>query len=110
VPLFHGGNTGSNPVARAISALIRWTNLVPVLHSFISRVPATGSEFVADSPLEEAVSSEPVSEVGVFGAWELRVIPRPLWTIIEAEKGYFGLENGGVSVFAPWQLPPLSGS
>jgi hypothetical protein len=38
------------------------------------------------------------------------VIPRPLWTIIEAEKGYFGLENGGVSVFAPWQLPPLSGS
>ena len=34
------------------------------------------------------------------------VIPRPLWTITEAEKGYFGLENGGVSVFAPWQLPP----
>jgi hypothetical protein len=33
------------------------------------------------------------------------VIPKPLWTIIEAEKGYFGLENGGVSVFAPWQLP-----
>ena len=32
-------------------------------------------------------------------------IPRPLWAIIEAEKGYFGLENGGVSVFAPWQLP-----
>jgi hypothetical protein len=37
-------------------------------------------------------------------------IPKPLWTIIVAEKGYFGLENGGVSVFAPWQLPPLSGS
>ena len=24
--------------------------------------------------------------------------------ITEAEKGYFGLENGGISVFAPWQL------
>ena len=59
----------------------------------------------ADSPLEEGVWSEPVSEVGVFGAWELRVIPRPLWTIIEAEKGYFGLENGGVSVFAPGSFP-----
>ena len=49
--------------------------------------------------------ANPSLEVGVFRAWELRVIPRPLWTIIEAEKGYFGLENGGVSVFAPWQLP-----
>ena len=28
--------------------------------------------FATDSPLEEAVSSEPVSEVGFFGAWELR--------------------------------------
>jgi hypothetical protein len=28
----------------------------------------------------------------------------------EAEKGYFGFENGGVSVFPPWQLSPLSGS
>ena len=24
--------------------------------------------------------------------------------ITEAEKGYSGLENGGISVFAPWQL------
>ena len=24
--------------------------------------------------------------------------------ITEAEKGYFGLKNGGISVFAPWQL------
>jgi hypothetical protein len=72
--------------------------------------PPLKNQKFADSPLEEGVWSEPVSEVGFFGAWELRVIPRPLWTIIEAEKGYFGLENGGVSVFAPWQLPPLSGS
>jgi hypothetical protein len=39
------------------------------------------------------------------GAWGTTVIPRPLWTIIGSGKGYFGLENGGVSVFAPWQLP-----
>jgi hypothetical protein len=56
-----------------------------------------------DSPLEERVSSEPVSEVrsrpGNYGT-----IPRGLWMITEAEKGYFGLENGGISVFAPWQL------
>jgi hypothetical protein len=32
-------------------------------------------------------------------------IPKPLWTIIVAEKGYFGLENGGVSVFAPGSFP-----
>jgi hypothetical protein len=55
--------------------------------------------FVADSPQEEGVWSEPVSEVGVFAAWEL------VWTIIVAEKGYFGLKNGGVSVFAPGGFP-----
>jgi hypothetical protein len=30
--------------------------------------------------------------------------------ITEAEKGYFGLENGGISVFAPWPLLLLSRS
>jgi hypothetical protein len=82
-----------------------------------SPVPRAGSfgetpkaTFATDSPLEEGVWSEPVSEVGLSAPGGLRVIPRPLWTIIEAEKGYFGLENGGVSVFGPWQLPPLSGS
>jgi len=26
--------------------------------------------------------------------------------IKKAEEGYFGLENGGISGFAPWQLLP----
>jgi len=33
-------------------------------------------------------------------AWQYGTIPRGLWMITEAEKGYFGLENGGISVFA----------
>jgi hypothetical protein len=53
----------------------------------------------ADSPLEERVSSEPVSEVGFSGPGNYG-IPRGLWMITEAEKGYSGLENGGISVFA----------
>ena len=61
--------------------------------------------FALDSPLEERVSSEPVSEVR---AWDYGTIPRGLWMITEAEKGYSGLENGGISVFAPWQLLRLS--
>jgi hypothetical protein len=67
--------------------------------------PPIRNRWFADSPLEGGVRCELVSEVGFSAPWELRVIPRPLWTIIEAEKGYFGLENGGVSVFAHWQLP-----
>jgi hypothetical protein len=63
----------------------------------------------ADSPLEERVSSEPVSEVGFSGPGNYG-IPRGLWMITEAEKGYSGLENGGISVFAPWQLLRLSRS
>jgi hypothetical protein len=43
-------------------------------------------------------------------AWQYGTIPRGLWMITEAEKGYFGLENGGISVFAPWQLLLLSRS
>ena len=61
--------------------------------------------FARDSPVEERVSSEPVSEVR---AWDYGTIPRGLWMITEAEKGYSGLENGGISVFAPWQLLRLS--
>jgi hypothetical protein len=34
--------------------------------------------------------SEPVSGGGVSSARDYGTIPRPLWMIIEAEKGYFG--------------------
>jgi hypothetical protein len=46
--------------------------------------------FSRDSPLEETVMSEPVSGGGVSSARDYGTIPRPLWMIIEAEKGYFG--------------------
>ena len=65
-------------------------------------------EFARDSPLEEGVSCELVSEVGVFRCRPgITQIPRPLWMIIEAEKGYFGLESGKFAVFCPSELPPL---
>src|ERR1700747_515761 len=48
------------------------------------------------------------SQRGVLGPWQYGTIPKGLWMITEAEKGYFGLENGGISVFAPWQLLLLS--
>jgi hypothetical protein len=56
--------------------------------------------FVPDSPLEEAVSSEPVSERGSSAAGNYGTIPRRLWMITEAEKGHFGLEYAGIWVFA----------
>jgi hypothetical protein len=46
----------------------------------------------ADSPLEEAVSSEPVSKVGVLGAEELRHDSEAIMDHHKAEKGHFGLE------------------
>jgi hypothetical protein len=52
--------------------------------------------FAADSPLEERVSSEPVSEVAFSGPGNYGTIPRGLWMITEAEEGYFGVENGGI--------------
>jgi hypothetical protein len=61
---------------------------------------ARPSGFAVDSPLEEAVSSEPVSEVGGLGAWELRTIPRWLWMITEAEKGLFRARYAGFLVFS----------
>src|SRR5580704_6384260 len=48
--------------------------------------------FARDSPLEGGVSSEPVSEVEVLAPGNYDTIPRPLWMIIDAEKGYFGLK------------------
>jgi hypothetical protein len=47
--------------------------------------------FVADSPLEEAVQSELVSEVGFLAPGNYGAIPKRLWMITEAEEGYFGL-------------------
>ena len=61
---------------------------------------APESQFARDSLLEEAVSSEPVSEVGGLGAWELRTIPRWLWMITEAEKGLFRARYAGFLVFS----------
>ena len=58
------------------------------------------SQFAPDSPLEEAVSSEPVSERGSSAAGNYGTIPRRLWMITEAEKGHFGLEYAGIWVFA----------
>jgi hypothetical protein len=48
--------------------------------------------FAKDSPLEEAVSSEPVSKVGVLGAEELRYDSEAMMDHHKAEKGHFGLE------------------
>ena len=48
--------------------------------------------FVQDSALEEAVSSEPVSKVGVLGARELRHDSEAVLDHHKAEKGRFGLE------------------
>ena len=59
-----------------------------------------GDREFADSPLEEAVSSEPVSERGSSAAGNYGTIPRRLWMITEAEKGHFGLEYAGIWVFA----------
>ena len=63
----------------------------------------------ADSSLEEGVWSEPVSEVG-FSAPGNYGNSEAFMDDNRSGKGLFRLENGGVSVFAPWQLPPLSGS
>jgi hypothetical protein len=57
-----------------------------------------------DSPLEGGVSSEPVSEVEVLAPGNYDTIPRPLWMIIEAEKGYFGLKTAEFQSLLPWQL------
>jgi hypothetical protein len=57
--------------------------------------------FARDSPLEEAVSSEPVSEVGFLAPGNYGKIPRRLWMITEAEKGHFGLEYAGILIFYP---------
>jgi hypothetical protein len=40
-----------------------------------------------------------------WGSWrlELRRIPKRFWMMIEAKKGYFGLEYAGILVFAPRQ-------
>jgi hypothetical protein len=48
--------------------------------------------FAPDSPQEEAVSSEPVSKVGVLGAEELRHDSEAIMDHHKAEKGHFGLE------------------
>jgi hypothetical protein len=37
----------------------------------------------------ETIGSEPVTEVWGLGAGNCRTIPRWLWMITEAEKGYF---------------------
>jgi hypothetical protein len=47
-------------------------------------------EFAADSPLEKAVSSEPVSERGSSAAGNYGTIPRRLWMITEAERAISG--------------------
>jgi hypothetical protein len=67
-------------------------------------------EFAADSPLEEGVSSEPVSEWGCSAAGDYSTIARRLWMITEAEKGHFGLEYAGIELFAPRQLLLLPSS
>ena len=57
------------------------------------------SRFAGDSPLEERVSSEPVSEVG-FPGLAIRDDSERFMDDNRSGKGYFGLENGGISVFA----------
>ena len=56
-----------------------------------------------DCLLEEGVWSEPVSEIGFSTAGNYGN-SETFMDDNRREKGYFGLENGGVSVFAPWQL------
>ena len=51
------------------------------------------------SPLEERVSSELVSEVG-FSGLAIRHDSERFMDDNRSGKGYFGLENGGISVFA----------
>jgi hypothetical protein len=63
-----------------------------------------GIKFAMDSLLEGGVSSEPVSEVEVLAPGNYDTIPRPLWMIIEAEKGYFGLKTAEFQSLLPWQL------
>jgi hypothetical protein len=70
----------------------------------------TKSGSPADSPVEEGVSSEPVSEWGSSAAGNNGTIPRRLWMITEAEKGHFGLEYAGNWVFALRQLLLLPSS
>ena len=41
-----------------------------ILGNALSQHELEAGKFAQDSPLEEAVTSEPVSEVGVFGARE----------------------------------------
>jgi hypothetical protein len=98
------------PPGRTLSYILRWpTCREDLLQSRIGERGGKNDGSSPDSPLEEGVWSEPVSEVG-FSAPGNYGIPRPLWTIVEAEKGYFGLENGEFQSLPPWQLPPLSGS
>ena len=61
--------------------------------------------FAPDSPLEERVSSEPVSEVG-FSGLAIRHDSERFMDDNRSGKGYFGLENGGISVFAPLAASP----
>src|ERR1700730_14709893 len=69
--------------------------------------PIEEVRFARDSPLEERVSSEPVSEVR-FSGLAIRHDSERFMDDNRSGKGYFGLENGGISVFAPWQLLLLS--
>ena len=55
----------------------------------------------------ESAANSSLKWVFFGAARESRQIPRPLWMIIEAEKGYFGLESGKFAVFCPSELPPL---
>jgi hypothetical protein len=73
-------------------------------------VCAAVAEFARDSPLEEGVSSEPVSEWGSSAAGDYSTIPRRLWMIKEAEKGHFGLEYVRIWVFAVRRLLLLPSS
>src|ERR1700730_3985037 len=57
-----------------------------------------GVRFAADSLVEERVSSEPVSEVG-FSGLAIRHDSERFMDDNRSGKGYFGLENGGISVF-----------
>ena len=65
--------------------------------------------FARDSPLEEGVWSEPVSEVGVFAAWELRY-SEAFMDDNSSGKGLFRAQKRRRLSLCPWQLPPLSGS
>ena len=64
---------------------------------------ATGTG-TANSPLEEEFSCELVSEWVVFRAREYGN-SEAFMDDNRGGKGYFGLENGGISVFAPRSFP-----